>query len=66
MLTILEAVFPVFSLIIIGSIFRRINFPGHTFWPHAEKFTYYTLFPALLVTTLATAKEPVLTLRIPI
>lgn len=55
MLTIFEAVFPVFSLIVIGAIFRRINFPGNTFWPLAEKLTYFTLFPALLVTTLAVA-----------
>jgi len=55
MFTIFEAIFPVFSLIIIGSIFRRINFPGNSFWPLAEKLTYYALFPALLVTTLATA-----------
>jgi malonate transporter and related proteins len=55
MFTIFEAVFPVFSLIIIGAIFRRINFPGNSFWPLAEKLTYYALFPALLITTLATA-----------
>jgi len=55
MFTIFEAIFPVFSLIIIGSVFRRINFPGNLFWPLAEKLTYYALFPALLVTTLATA-----------
>ena len=55
MFTIVEAVFPVFSLIIIGCIFRRINFPGSSFWPLAEQLTYYALFPALLVTTLATA-----------
>jgi len=55
MLTILEAIFPVFSLIIIGTVFRRINFPGDMFWPLAEKLVYYALFPALLISTLATA-----------
>ncbi|MBC8316589.1 MAG: AEC family transporter [Desulfobulbaceae bacterium] len=53
MLIILEAVFPVFSLIVIGAIFRRIHFPGDTFWPLAERLTYFVLFPALLVTILA-------------
>jgi predicted permease len=55
MLTIFEAIFPVFSLIIIGALFRRINFPGDMFWPLAEKLVYYALFPALLLSTLATA-----------
>jgi predicted permease len=55
MLPILEAIFPVFSLIIIGAIFRRINFPGEVFWPLAEKLVYYALFPALLLSTLANA-----------
>lgn len=69
MLTILNAIFPVFSLIIIGAVFRRINFPGDMFWPLAEKLVYYALFPALLLSTLATADIgdiPVLQMILPL
>ncbi|HAK60119.1 MAG TPA: AEC family transporter [Nitrospiraceae bacterium] len=55
MLPVLEALFPIFSLIVIGFLFRRANFPGDSFWPFADRLTYFALFPALLLTTLATA-----------
>ncbi len=34
---------------------KRIHFPGESFWPAAERLTYYLLFPALLVRHLAEA-----------
>ncbi len=55
MLPIIEAISPVFSLIIIGFIFKRYGFPGDPFWSLAERATYYAFFPALLVNKLAVA-----------
>lgn len=42
------ALSPIFILILLGWFFRRIEFPGSSFWPMAEKITYYVFFPALL------------------
>lgn len=39
---------PIFILILLGWFFHRIEFPGNSFWPMAEKITYYVFFPALL------------------
>ncbi|RMG34977.1 MAG: AEC family transporter [Gammaproteobacteria bacterium] len=46
---------PVFLLILLGVLLRRIGFPGDAFWPGAERLIYYVLFPALLVHKLAIA-----------
>ncbi len=46
---------PVFLLILLGVLLRRIGFPGDSFWPGAERLIYYVLFPALLIHKLATA-----------
>lgn len=53
--SIFAALGPVFLLILCGYLLRRIDFPGEHFWPHAERLTYYLLFPALLVHKLAVA-----------
>ncbi|RRJ83227.1 AEC family transporter [Aestuariirhabdus litorea] len=50
------ALLPVFGLILLGMLLSRMQFPGDSFWPQAEKLTYYLLFPALLVGKLATAE----------
>jgi malonate transporter and related proteins len=42
------ALAPIFILILMGWFFHRIEFPGASFWPMAEKITYYVFFPALL------------------
>lgn len=47
---------PVFLLILLGALLRRIGFPGDGFWPGAERLIYYVLFPALLIHKLATAE----------
>jgi hypothetical protein len=54
-LSILNALGPVFILVLLGAALRRLKFPGDGFWPLAERFTYYLLFPALLISKLATA-----------
>lgn len=49
---VILAVVPIFGLIFLGFILRRIEFPGPDFWPVSERLTYYVLFPALLVSGL--------------
>ena len=53
-----QALLPVFVLIMLGHVFRRIDFPGGDFWPQAERFTYYVLFPAMLIFKLGQARLP--------
>ena len=55
MFEIISALWPVFALILIGYVLRRIGFPGERFWQQAEKLTYYVLFPALLIHKLSLA-----------
>ncbi|MHA7881305.1 MAG: AEC family transporter [Saccharospirillum sp.] len=52
---IANALGPVFLLILIGVMLRRLDFPGAAFWPGIERLTYYLAFPALLVHRLALA-----------
>ena len=54
----IQALLPVFVLIVLGHLFRRWDFPGGDFWPRAERFTYYVLFPAMLVFKLGQARLP--------
>jgi len=54
-------------LIGLGAGLRRAGFPGQTFWPQAERLSYYVLLPALFVHGLATAHldgVPVVTLAL--
>ena len=53
--TLLQALWPLFALIIAGYALRRWQFPGEAFWPEAERLNYFILFPALLFNSLATA-----------
>jgi len=55
MLTILQAIVPVFALVIIGAFFRKKQFPGKGFWPLADRLTYFVLLPSLLIEKLALA-----------
>ncbi len=55
MLTIVTVILPVFLLILIGYGMRRLQFPGEGFWSPAERLVYWAMFPALIVTTLASA-----------
>ncbi|MFY0678717.1 MAG: AEC family transporter [Neptuniibacter sp.] len=52
---IVSALWPVFALILLGYIARRVDFPGESFWSQAEKATYFILFPVLLVYKLSQA-----------
>jgi predicted permease len=53
---ILFAILPVFLVIAVGALAKRSGFPGAGFWVPAERLTYYLLFPALIVATLARAE----------
>lgn len=55
MLAVQQALGPLFLLILLGAALGWRNYPGGDFWPRAERLIYYLLFPALLVSTLATA-----------
>jgi malonate transporter and related proteins len=52
----LTALWPTFALIAGGFAARRSGFLPEPFWPHAERLTYFVLFPCLLVTSLASAR----------
>ena len=54
-LPLLNALLPIFAVILAGALFNRFHFPGSAFWPAAEKLTYFVLFPSLLFYSTATA-----------
>ena len=56
--SIAGALAPVFALVISGYIMGRWSFPSSTFWPGAERLTYYVLFPVLLVVKISSASLP--------
>lgn len=47
---------PVFLLIALGAVLRRIGFPGDALWPPLERLVYFVLFPPLLFRTIVTAE----------
>lgn len=53
---IITTLIPIFMLITFGYIFKRVSFPSLEFWPMMDKFTYYVLFPSLLIYKLSTAQ----------
>lgn len=56
MLAIFYALMPIFSLIILGWVFRRWRFPSESFWTAADRLTYFVLLPALIIQKLAIAE----------
>jgi hypothetical protein len=55
MSTLLTAIAPIFSLILIGYALKRLRFPSADFWPQLDRLTYYVLIPAMLIYKLSTA-----------
>ena len=53
--TILNALLPIFIIILLGWILRHRGVPGEGFWSQAERLTYFLLFPALLLKSTAEA-----------
>jgi hypothetical protein len=58
MSTFLDALLPVFVLIVVGYAFHSYAFPSTEFWGLAARITYFAFFPALLVSRLATVQLP--------
>lgn len=56
MLVAAAALLPVFFLIVLGFIFRRVLLKEDAHWIGIELLVYYVLFPVLLFQTLARAK----------
>jgi malonate transporter and related proteins len=52
---VLTTLWPLFILIAAGFTMQRRGFPNPAFWPGAERFNYFVLFPALLFNSLSTA-----------
>ncbi len=50
-----SALGPLFLLILLGALLGWARQPGGDFWPRMERLIYFLLFPAMLVTTLASA-----------
>ncbi len=53
MTVIINAITPIFFLIICGFVLKRSGFLQDGFWQSAEKLTYFILMPALLIYSLA-------------
>lgn len=56
MTAVFAALAPVFTLIALGFALRRFVFPSPAFWDPVEKLTYWVLFPALLLVSMARAR----------
>lgn len=53
---ITDALIPVLTLILVGFTIQRTSFLPPSFWPSAEKLTYFLLMPAVLIHSLAGEK----------
>lgn len=56
MIAIVFSLLPIFSLIVMGFVFRRWQFPSDDFWVAADRLTYFVLLPALIIQKLAVAE----------
>ncbi|MCM0081531.1 AEC family transporter [Geomonas sp. Red32] len=56
MISISDALTPVLAMIVVGFLLQRTNFLHPSFWPSAEKLTYFLLMPAALIHSLAAKK----------
>lgn len=54
MLEIVLTIAPIFLLIVLGNILRRIGIPSVDFWNINDKLVYWVLFPVLLFKTTST------------
>ena len=55
MTSVVPALLPVFALIMLGAVLRRLDFPDGSFWPPLERLTYFVLFPPLLFHAIVSA-----------
>ena len=52
---LLNAILPIFLLILFGYCLKYLDIVENSFWEHAERLTYYIFFPALLISKMSTA-----------
>lgn len=52
----MSVLLPIFVVILLGVVLKRTGFLTESFWPQAEKATYYVFFPCLLIGNLSTAQ----------
>ena len=50
---ILNAILPIFILILFGYLLKRLSIVDDSFWFGAEQLTYYIFFPALLISKMS-------------
>lgn len=62
MLPIFESVLPIFLLIVLGNVLRRLPLMEQAGWRGMEELSYWVLYPVLLFTTVARADFSALTL----
>lgn len=53
MTSVTDPLVPVLGMILVGFIIRRSGFVHDSFWPSAEKLTYFILMPATLIHNLS-------------
>lgn len=58
MIPVIYALLPIFALIGLGLWLRRSGLAPEEHWVSVEQFSYWLLFPSLLITTLAKADVP--------
>lgn len=56
MISLAFAIAPVFAIVVIGNLLRRINLLDESFWAQAARLGYWVLIPALLFYKLSTAE----------
>ena len=60
---VILALLPIVLLIMLGMGLRRLGFLTESFWPQAERLSYYVLVPCLFFHSLATARLDALPAR---
>lgn len=55
-MNILDILIPLYALIMLGFILKKIQFTNEDFWPGIEKVTYFILLPPLVFGALVKAK----------
>jgi len=53
---ILNAILPIFILILFGYLLKKSSIIDNSFWSSAEQLTYYIFFPALLISKMSVTK----------
>ena len=55
LIDVVAALAPVFAVILLGFVFKRLRLIADSFWQPAERVTFYVFFPSLLIISIAGA-----------